>query len=46
MINTSMRVCNTKAKAELCWQPSMPSYREGVGALAGEARPANAPDSA
>lgn len=34
MINTSMRVSNAKAKTELGWQPSMPSYLEGVTALA------------
>lgn len=34
MITTSMRVSNDKAKAELTWHPSMPSYREGVTAMA------------
>jgi nucleoside-diphosphate-sugar epimerase len=33
MIDTSMRVCNAKATAELGWRPTMPSYREGVRAV-------------
>jgi nucleoside-diphosphate-sugar epimerase len=32
---TSMRVANTKAKAELGWQPAFPTYREGIQAMAG-----------
>lgn len=40
MIKTSMRVCNAKAKAELDWQPAMPSYRHGVPALAKRLREA------
>jgi nucleoside-diphosphate-sugar epimerase len=32
MIDTSMRVSNAKAKTELGWRPTMPSYREGVRA--------------
>ena len=34
MINTSMRVSNAKAKTELGWQPSMPTYHHGVDAMA------------
>lgn len=30
MIETSMRVSNAKAKAELGWTPSLPSHREGI----------------
>ncbi|MEO3805227.1 NAD(P)-dependent oxidoreductase [Nonomuraea sp. B1E8] len=30
VIDTSMRVSNAKAKVELGWAPTMPSYREGV----------------
>ncbi|NUR85502.1 MAG: NAD(P)-dependent oxidoreductase [Nonomuraea sp.] len=30
MIDTSMRVSNAKARAELGWKPAYPSYREGV----------------
>jgi nucleoside-diphosphate-sugar epimerase len=32
MIDTSMRVSNAKAKAELGWTPTLPTYREGVPA--------------
>jgi nucleoside-diphosphate-sugar epimerase len=32
MIDTSMRVSNAKAKAELGWTPTLPSYREGAHA--------------
>lgn len=40
MITTSMRVSNDMAKAELGWQPSKPSYREGVTAMADQLRQA------
>lgn len=30
MIDTSLRVSNAKAKAELGWSPALPSYREGL----------------
>ena len=30
MIDTSIRASNAKAKAELGWTPTLPSYREGV----------------
>lgn len=33
MLDTSMRVSNAKAKAELGWTPTMPSYSEGVATL-------------
>ncbi|MFH5227898.1 NAD-dependent epimerase/dehydratase family protein [Antrihabitans spumae] len=33
MIDTSMRVSNAKAKADLGWTPSKPTFREGVAAL-------------
>jgi nucleoside-diphosphate-sugar epimerase len=32
--DTSMRVSNAKAKAELGWSPKYPSYREGLAAFA------------
>jgi nucleoside-diphosphate-sugar epimerase len=32
MLDTSMRVSNAKAKAELGWTPTLPSYREGAHA--------------
>jgi nucleoside-diphosphate-sugar epimerase len=31
---TSLRVSNAKAKAELGWVPSVPTYREGVQRIA------------
>ena len=34
-IDTSMRVANAKAKAELGWQPRFPTYHDGVRAMAG-----------
>jgi nucleoside-diphosphate-sugar epimerase len=33
MIDTSMRVSNARAKAELQWTPRYPSYREGVSTI-------------
>ena len=33
VLDTSMRVSNAKAKAQLDWKPASPSYREGLGAL-------------
>ncbi|MEU4579912.1 NAD(P)-dependent oxidoreductase [Nonomuraea sp. NPDC023979] len=30
MVDTSMRVSNAKAKAELGWTPALPGYRDGV----------------
>lgn len=33
MIDTSMRVSNAKAKAELGWAPTLPTYREGMHTL-------------
>ncbi|MEU4701317.1 hypothetical protein [Nonomuraea dietziae] len=33
MIDTSMRVSNAKARTELGWAPTLPSYRKGVKAL-------------
>ncbi|WP_067824845.1 NAD-dependent epimerase/dehydratase family protein [Actinomadura kijaniata] len=32
MVDTSMRVSNLKARAELGWTPALPTYREGVHA--------------
>jgi nucleoside-diphosphate-sugar epimerase len=32
MLDTNLRVSNAKAKAELGWTPTLPSYREGVHA--------------
>ena len=34
-IDTSMRVANAKAKADLGWQPAFPTYRDGIAAMAG-----------
>jgi nucleoside-diphosphate-sugar epimerase len=34
MIDTNLRVSNAKAKAELGWTPTLPTYREGVQAPA------------
>jgi nucleoside-diphosphate-sugar epimerase len=34
VIGASMRVSNAKAKAELGWQPTFPSYHEGIAAMA------------
>jgi nucleoside-diphosphate-sugar epimerase len=34
MAETSMRVSNAKAKSELGWTPSMPTYRDGIRAMA------------
>lgn len=34
VLDTSMRVSNTKAKAQLGWKPAYPTYREGLRALA------------
>ncbi|MGI5490911.1 hypothetical protein [Microtetraspora malaysiensis] len=31
-IDTSMRVSNARAKAELGWTPALPTYRQGVRA--------------
>lgn len=33
MLDTSLRVSNAKAKAELGWTPTMPGYREGIATL-------------
>jgi nucleoside-diphosphate-sugar epimerase len=33
MVDTSMRVSNAKAKAELSWTPAFATYREGVASL-------------
>lgn len=33
MIDTTLRVSNAKAKAELGWTPTLPTYREGIDAL-------------
>ena len=33
-IDTSMRVSNAKAKAELGWRPTFPTYRDGIRAAA------------
>jgi nucleoside-diphosphate-sugar epimerase len=33
-VDTSMRVSNAKAKAELGWQPTFPTYRDGIRAAA------------
>ena len=35
-IGTSMRVSNAKAKADLGWHPSFPTYRDGIRALAAQ----------
>ena len=34
-VDTSMRVANAKAKAELGWRPAFPSYRDGIAAMVG-----------
>jgi nucleoside-diphosphate-sugar epimerase len=34
-VDTSMRVANTKAKTELGWQPTFPTYHDGIRAMAG-----------
>jgi nucleoside-diphosphate-sugar epimerase len=38
-IDTSMRVSNVKAKAELGWRPAYPTYRDGIRAAATEEVP-------
>jgi nucleoside-diphosphate-sugar epimerase len=38
-VDTSMRVSNAKAKAELGWQPTFPTYRDGIRAAATEEVP-------
>jgi nucleoside-diphosphate-sugar epimerase len=37
-IDTSMRVSNAKARAELGWDPMYPTYREGIAAMAAGVR--------
>ena len=37
LIDTSMRVSNAKAKAELGWRPAYPTYHDGIRAMAGGA---------
>jgi nucleoside-diphosphate-sugar epimerase len=32
-VDTSMRVSNAKAKAELGWQPAFPTYHDGIRAM-------------
>jgi nucleoside-diphosphate-sugar epimerase len=32
-VDTSMRVANAKAKAELGWRPAFPTYRDGIRAM-------------
>jgi nucleoside-diphosphate-sugar epimerase len=32
-VDTSMRVSNAKARAELGWQPAFPTYRDGIRAM-------------
>ena len=39
MTRQSLRLSNAKAKAELGWRPTMPTYREGIEALLAELRP-------
>ena len=34
-VDTSMRVANAKAKAELGWRPAFPTYRDGIRAMVG-----------
>jgi nucleoside-diphosphate-sugar epimerase len=34
-VDTSMRVANAKAKAELGWRPAFPTYRDGIAAMVG-----------
>jgi hypothetical protein len=34
VVDTAMRVANTKAKKELGWRPTFPTYRDGIDALA------------
>jgi len=36
-VDTSMRVTNAKAKAELGWRPAYPTYHDGIRALAAAA---------
>jgi nucleoside-diphosphate-sugar epimerase len=38
-VDTSMRVANAKAKTELGWQPTFPTYHDGIRAMATAARP-------
>ena len=38
-VDTSMRVSNAKAKAELGWQPAFPTYRDGIRAIASPSQP-------
>ncbi|HEV2344059.1 MAG TPA: NAD(P)-dependent oxidoreductase [Actinocrinis sp.] len=45
MTRQSLRLSNAKAKAELGWRPMMPSYREGIAAIAAAlARPQDVED--
>ena len=37
LIDTSMRVSNAKAKAELGWRPAYPTYHDGIRAMAAAA---------
>jgi nucleoside-diphosphate-sugar epimerase len=39
VVGTSMHVANAKAKAELGWRPTYPSWREGVRAMASAPEP-------
>jgi nucleoside-diphosphate-sugar epimerase len=39
MTRQSLRLSNAKAKADLGWRPTMPTYREGIEALLAELRP-------
>jgi nucleoside-diphosphate-sugar epimerase len=34
VVDTAMRVANTKAKNELGWRPTFPTYRDGIDTLA------------
>jgi nucleoside-diphosphate-sugar epimerase len=40
-VDTSMRVSNAKAKAELGWQPAFPTYHDGIRAIASLSQPAH-----
>jgi nucleoside-diphosphate-sugar epimerase len=38
MMTSALRVSNAKAKADLGWEPSVPTYREGIARIASTLR--------
>jgi nucleoside-diphosphate-sugar epimerase len=39
VVGASMRVSNAKARAELGWHPSFPTYHDGIRAMASPRQP-------